>query len=108
MKKFSEFASKEDCPPEGDRIHIHEVLGKPILIYQWVIKPSKKKEDTDYATIQLSLVEDVEKASEGETPKKYILFTGSQVLLNQLQKYNVPEFETTIIKRDKTNYFTFS
>lgn len=98
MKKFSDFA-KDDSPPDGEKIRIDKVLDKPILIYRWHIRPSKQKQGEDYMTIQFAFKDD-------ETDKRYIIFTGSTVLMDQAKRHNEPEFETTIKKMN--NYYTFS
>ena len=98
MKKFSDFA-KDEAPLEGTKIPMIKVIGKRILIYAWRVNHSKHHKGEDYLTLQFSFKDDV-------TSEKYVLFTGSQVLLKQATHYNVPEFETTIIKANQ--YFSFS
>ena len=98
MKKFSDFA-KDEAPLEGTKIPMIKVIGKRILIYAWRVNHSKHRQGEDYLTVQFSFKDD-------ETGEKFVLFTGSQVLLKQATHYNVPQFEATIIKANK--YYTFS
>lgn len=92
--RFSDFA--DDVKPlEGDKKKIEDILNKEILILDFKVKDSKQRKDSEYATIQFKLDGII-----------YIIFTGSNVLIGQLNKYaaNIP-FYTTIKKIDK--YFTF-
>jgi hypothetical protein len=98
MKKFSDFA-KEECPPEGTKLCMTDVLDKPILIYKWSVKPSIKNPGKKYLTLQFTLKDD-------EEQEKHVLFTGSGVMIDQVERYKEPEFEATITKIHK--YYTFS
>jgi len=71
-------------------------LNKDLLIIDYKIKDSKHHKDTEYVTIQFK-IDDV----------SHIVFTGSKVLSEQLEKYedNIP-FYTQIKKVDK--YYTFT
>lgn len=93
--RFSDFAD-ESRSFDGDKKRIEDILNKEILITDFKIKESKKKQDTLYATIQFKIC-DID----------YIVFTGSGVLIDQIKKYkgNLP-FYTTIKKIDK--YYTFT
>ena len=93
--RFGDFA-EETTPFEGDKIKIDDLLNKELLILGFKIRDSKQKPDTIYATIQLKL-----------NDKENILFTASQVIIDQLNKYkeNIP-FHATIRKIDR--YYTFS
>jgi len=92
---FSDFV-EEPKAFEGDKKRIEDILNQNILVINFKIGNSKKKEDTLYATIQFQ-IEDT----------KYIVFTGSQVLTDQLKKYeNRIPFYTTIKKINKYYVFT--
>ena len=88
MKRFSDFA--EDKVLDGDKVKIDDILNKEIKIIGYAIKNSKysKKKSGKYLTLQIELED-----------KKYVIFTGSDVLIDQLKKYNseIP-FLTTIRK----------
>ena len=92
--KFSDFA-EETKSFEGDKKKIDDILNKDILIIDYKIKDSKQHKDTQYVTIQFKI--------DGTC---HIVFTGSKVLAEQLNKYkdNIP-FHTQIKKIDK--YYTF-
>lgn len=92
---FSDF-SDDTKPFAGDKKKINDILNQKILILDFKIKDSKQRSNTSYATIQFKL-----------NDLKYIFFSGSNVIIEQLSKYkdNLP-FYTTIIKIDR--YYTFS
>ncbi len=97
MKKFSDFAT-EEVLLIGDKVKIEDILGKEIIITGYRIRESKFN-DRDHGkciTIQFT-VDGIQK----------ILFTGSEVLMNQIEKYKeeIP-FSTIIIKNQR--YYTFS
>ncbi len=93
--KFSDFA--EDMRLfEGTKKKIDDILNQEILVMDFKIKESKKRQGTSYATIQFR---------QGDAC--HIIFTGSEVIIDQINKYkeNLP-FYTTIKKIDK--YYTFA
>lgn len=94
-KKFASFAH-DKLPMAGTKKRLDEVLNQEIVIFDFRITKSTKREGSDCLQLQFLL--------NGEV---YILFTGSVVLLDQIQaaKENMP-FKTTIIKIDK--YYSFS
>ncbi len=81
---------------EGTKKKIDDILNQEILILDFKIKESKKRQGTSYATIQFR---------QGDTC--HIAFTGSGVIIAQLTRYkeNLP-FYATIKKIDK--YYTFA
>ncbi len=93
--RFSDFA-EESKSFDGDKKKIDEILNREILIIDFKVKDSKHHRDSQYVTIQFKIG--------GDT---FIMFNGSRVLAEQLEKYkdNIP-FYTTIKKIDK--YYTFS
>lgn len=93
--KFSDFV-EELKSLDGDKKKIEEILNREILIIDFKVKDSKKQRDSLYVTIQFK-IDDV----------NHIVFTGSNVLINQLEKYkdHVP-FYATIKQIDR--YYTFS
>lgn len=90
---FGDFAIDESLV--GDKIQIEKVLNKKILIIKYRINKSKFKE-SNYTTVQFRLDD-----------KTYVIFTGSEVITKQLEKYKdkLP-FNTTIVKIGK--YFSLS
>ena len=97
MKKFGDFA-KEEKVMDGEKIKIEDVLDKEIFVFAYKIKNSQfnKTNSEKYLIMQFKL--------NGE---KHIAFTGSNVLIDQIERYKDELPFSTIIKRvDK--YFTFS
>ena len=95
MKRYSDITTARQ-PLTGDKIKIEKILGEEITVLAYEIKPSTQKEDTKYLSLQIEL--------ENE---KRILFTGSTVLMDQIEncKDNLP-FLATIEKIDK--FYTFA
>jgi hypothetical protein len=97
FKRFSEFA-RENMPLEGSKLKLEEVINREITVTDYRVKDSRYKKES--APRCLTLQFDLE-------GKKYILFTGSNVLVDQIDKYKAEiPFITTIKKIDK--YYTFS
>jgi hypothetical protein len=93
--KFSDFATEKGLL-DGDKRRIDDVLNQEILLLNFKIKDSKKRQGTSYATIQFK-----------QKDITYIIFSGSSVLIEQLNKYKEKlPFYTTIKKIDK--YYTFA
>jgi len=93
MKKFSEFSDEHIL--DGDKMKIDDVLNIEIKIIDSRLSKSKYI-DKKCLTIQFEL-----------NNEKHVLFTGSEVLINLIEKYkNEIPFETTIRKINK--YYTFT
>jgi hypothetical protein len=93
---FNDFAGNYDgLPLEGRKRKTDEILNIEVLITGYRIVPSKKN-DGKCLTLQFEI-----------NNEKQIIFTGSEVLIGQIERYKekIP-FYTKIIKVDK--YFTFS
>lgn len=80
----------------GDKIKISKILNKEIKIIGYRLGDSKQKIGTKLLTLQFKLDEE-----------ERILFTGSNVLIEQIEKYKdeIP-FLTTIKQVNK--YYTFT
>lgn len=88
MKKFSDI-SKENIL-DGDKIRIDDVLNEEVLVLGFSIKDSRysKNSSGKYLTLQIEYHD-----------KKYVIFTGSDVLIDQLERYgNQLPFLATIRK----------
>jgi len=96
MKKFSDFENEKVL--DGDKIKIEDILNQEIEIIGYKIRNSRydKNKTGEYLTIQIKM-----------NDKKYIVFTGSDVLIDQLKKHGekIP-FIGTIIKINR--YYTLS
>lgn len=92
---FSDFAD-ESKSFEGDKKKIDEIINQEILILDFKVKDSKQRKNSMYITIQFNL--------NGST---FIVFSGSGILIDQLEKYkdNIP-FYTQIKKINK--YYTLT
>jgi hypothetical protein len=98
MKQFSEI-SHEEARLEGEKVRLDEILDQDIIILGFTTAQSKfsKNKSGLYATVQFSITED----------EKRVFFTGSDVIIDQLQRYrNEMPFSTKIKKVNK--YYTFS
>ena len=95
LESFSDFAH-DKLPMPGTKKRLDEVLNQIISIVDFRITKSNKRENTECLQIQF--------VHNGEV---CVLFTGSVVLIDQIQavKEKLP-FKTTIVKIDK--YFSFS
>lgn len=98
MKKFSEISNEEERL-EGEKVKIDDILNQDIVINGFTLAQSKfsKNKSGMYATVQFS----------NNTGEKRVFFTGSDVIIDQLQKYksDMP-FMAQIKKINK--YYTFS
>lgn len=93
--KFSVFA-RDKLPMPGDKKFMNDLLNREIIITDFRISGSKKRNGTDCLQLQFILDD-----------KVCVVFTGSSVLIDQIQssKENIP-FHATIVKIDK--YYSFS
>jgi len=97
IPRFSDF-SEEPKTLEGDKIKIDDLLNIEVIINAFVVSESQyQRQDQDqYARVQVVI---------DDTPK--VFFTGSGVLISQLQKYqDKMPFVATIKKVNK--YYTLS
>ncbi len=97
LKRFSDFA-QESGPLDGTKLKIDDILNKEIMIIGFKTKDSKyaKSNSSKCLTIQFEL-----------DGNRHVIFTGSSVLIEQMEKYQdeIP-FLTVIKKIDR--YYTFS
>ena len=97
VHKFSDFA-EEARPLDGEKIKIDAVLGREIEIIGYAIRGSKYEKNRSGKCLCLQLQLD---------GYRHVLFTGSDVLIDQMQKYGdrIP-FAATIKKIDR--YFVLT
>lgn len=97
IKRFSDFA-QEAKPMDGAKLKIDDVINKEILIIGCKIKDSKYSKSNSSRCLTIQFVMD---------DKRYVLFTGSTILIEQMEKYQheIP-FLATIKKIDR--YYTLS
>lgn len=99
MRRFSEFA-EEEGPLAGEKVRIEEMLGKDIEVLAYRLGPSRypgKTESGQYLQLQFKFTDEAELRC---------TFTGSGVLIRQLEKYQseIP-FLASIERRGRC--FTF-
>lgn len=96
-KRFSDFA-QEVKPMDGAKLKIDDVINREILIIGCKIKESKYSRTNSSNCLTIQFVMDSE---------RYVVFTGSSVLIEQMEKYQheIP-FLATIKKIDR--YYTLS
>jgi len=79
----------------GDKIQISKLFNIEIKVLDYKIEKSKKRENSNYLTLQIE-----------RSGVKRIVFTGSTVLMEQINK--VPKngfpFDTTIVVKDNERY----
>lgn len=96
-KRFSDFA-KETFAMDGEKVSIEQILNREIEITGYKITGSKFKKDgrDQCLTLQFEM-----------GGKKFVTFTGSLVLIAQIERYadEIP-FATTVTKQFK--YFTMT
>jgi hypothetical protein len=97
MRKFSDFAD-DPYILDGEKIRIDDVLNQELTVLGFSVKGSKfsKNKSGNYLTLQVQIKNE-----------KRIVFTGSDVLIGQLEKYreHLP-FEATVKKVDR--FYTLS
>ncbi|MBC8402499.1 MAG: hypothetical protein H8E14_13500 [Candidatus Marinimicrobia bacterium] len=97
-KRFSDF-SEEDLPLDGDKIRIDDILNCEINIVGFRICKSKYDKNKSGKCLTLQF--------KNGSEDKRVIFTGSDVLIDQMNKYGeeIP-FHATIKKIDK--YYTLT
>jgi hypothetical protein len=92
MRKFSDFAADPNIL-DGAKVRIDDVLNMELVVTGYTVRDSKfsKNKSGKYLTLQVQI--------DGE---KRVVFTGSDMLIGQLDRYgdNIP-FRATIKKIDK-------
>lgn len=93
--KFSEFA-KEQLPMPGVKKRLDEILGKQITVVDYRLRKSKHRDGSQCLQLQFLLDDEI-----------CILFTGSSVLINQIER-NIGQipFDGIISKVDR--YYSFT
>jgi hypothetical protein len=98
MKSFSEFNIKPEITSlVGDKIKMDRIINREIVVTNYKIEPSKHRENTQCLTLEFEM-----------NGNKHIVFTGSTVLMQMIEKVpkgNFP-FTTTIVKENE--YFEFT
>ena len=102
MNKFAEFADTSVSPVmDGKKISLEEVLKKEIIVIRYRIKNSKYADakNPQCLTVQFSFP---------ATPEEHrVFFSGSSVLMGQLEQYKDKLPFSAVIER-VGKYYTFS
>lgn len=77
MKRFSDFATENIL--DGDKIRIDDVLNEEIKVKNYSIKESKYGKNSSGKYLMLQIV---------KNERNYVIFTGSDVLIDQIEKYS--------------------
>lgn len=95
MRNFKDLNIKAETSSfKGEKVSIKRVFNVEIKVLAFKIEPSKKKENTQLLTLQIE--------RDGE-PR--IIFTGSNVLIKQIQQVSPNDFPfVTTIKNDNEYY----
>ena len=96
-KRFNEFA-RENMPLEGNKVKLDDIVNREITVLDYRVKDSHyKKANCELCmTLQFRLDDKIS-----------VMFTGSNVLRDQIEKYKTEiPFITTIKKIDR--YYTFT
>jgi len=88
LKKFADIAKEQVL--DGDKIRIDDVINTEIIILKYAVKESRysKNKSGEYLTLQVEM-----------DGKRHVIFTGSDVLIDQLKQYGEElPFKATIRK----------
>lgn len=93
MKRFSELGIDKERSFVGTKLSVDDILNTEIAVEDYRIEDSTKKPGTKYLQLQIKIDQ-----------KQHVVFTGSGVLMNQIEKASelqgIP-FLATIIKVNK-------
>ena len=97
MKKFAEF-SQEEKVLDGDKEKIDSILNEGIVVTGFRVRGSKysKNKSGQYLTLQFI-----------RKDKTFVCFTGSDILIEQIQKYE-KEIPFEAIIRKINRYYTLT
>jgi hypothetical protein len=97
-KRFADFAGDDAICMDGEKAKLKDVTDTEIVVVGYRIRKSRYQKSNTENCLMLQFIKD---------NKKFILFTGSSILSEQIEKYkdHLP-FIATIRRVDK--YYTFS
>ena len=97
MKRFAEF-NTDSAPLDGEKIRIDDILNFEVMVIGYNIRKSKYGKNVSGKCLALQVEID---------GARRLIFTGSEVLISQLEKYGgeIP-FLATVRKIDR--YYTLS
>lgn len=97
MKKFSDFASPK-VALDGDKIKLDDLVNREIVVLGYRIEKSRysKNKSGDYLTLQVEV-----------DGSRRIVFTGSDVLIDQLREYGKEAPFSSVIRK-VNRFYTLS
>lgn len=98
MNNFKDFNIKPSLQYfTGVKIKIDRIINTPIVVINFKVEPSKKKEGSGYLTLQIE-----------KNGVKHVVFTGSTILIQLIKKVPLDNFPfvTTIVKEGEHLEFT--
>jgi hypothetical protein len=100
--RFKDIVDPNDYPLKGKKLKIEELLDQLILILSYQVCDSNYKKNKSGKYVKIQFQYDLDETSNSDL---YVVFTGSDVLLQQLQKYGSKlPFECKISRNN--NYYT--
>lgn len=81
----------------GEKIQVQKLFNLTIKVLGFKVEPSKQKKGTELLTIQ------IEKSGE-----KRIVFTGSKVLIDQINRVPADKFPFITVIRGDNDYYEFT
>lgn len=98
MKSFKDFNIQPKTNSfVGDKINVQKLFNLTITVIDFKIEPSKHHKGTELLTLQ------IEKSGE-----KRIVFTGSKVLIDQINRVPKNGFPFTTVIRGDNDYYEFT
>jgi hypothetical protein len=99
MKKFSDFDIKNTAHFIGDKVKMVKVLNKEVIIHDFKVDVSKfpKNKSGNVLTLQIEL-----------SGEKQIIFTGSDVLIDQITQVQKEDFPFLAVIVKNGEHFEFS
>lgn len=98
MNQFKDFGIKPELKNfTGDKMPIKRVFNTPIKVLDFKIENSKHKENTRCLTLQIEYKDE-----------KRIIFTGSTVLIQQIENVTKDKFPFTTTISNKNEYYEFT
>jgi hypothetical protein len=81
----------------GDKLPVKKLLNAQITVLDFKVEPSKQKKDTECLTLQIIKAGD-----------KRVVFTGSNVLIDQIRRVPASRFPFDTIIRNENDYYEFT
>lgn len=98
MNNFKDFNIKPELSPfTGDKIAIKRIFNVPIKVLSYKVEPSKHKKGSDFLTIQIE-----------HQDEKRVIFTGSSILIKQIQRVPKDKFPFITTIKNNNEYFEFT